>query len=191
MISMTEKEQDLILTHLTLVESLIYQVGYQKGVVGMEFEDLYQIGCIALCKAAAHYRPDRGATFKTYACRVIRNMLQDHREHASYIQSRLCYLDSLLSSDEGESYLDIIHDSQEPDAYLSEKELLELLNRAKSNYNGITKKGIEAIALKYQGYSNVEIANLYHVKANHISAWISRARSRLKADYPLTDLCYS
>ena len=32
---MTEKEQDLILTHLTLVESLIYQVGYQKGVVGM------------------------------------------------------------------------------------------------------------------------------------------------------------
>ena len=103
MISMTEKEQDLILTHLTLVESLIYQVGYQKGVVGMEFEDLYQIGCIALCKAAAHYRPDRGATFKTYACRVIRNMLQDHREHASYIQSRLCYLDSPLSSDEGES----------------------------------------------------------------------------------------
>ena len=63
--------------------------------------------------------------------------------------------------------------------------------RAKSNYNGITKKGIEAIALKYQGYSNAEIANLYHVKANHISAWISRARSRLKADYPLTDLCYS
>ena len=188
---MTDTEQELILNNLPLVEKLIYQVGYQKGIVGMEFEDLYQIGCIALCKAAAHYRPDRGAAFKTYANKVIRNMLQDHREHTSYVQSRLCYLDAPLSSAEEGSYLEIIHDSQEPESFLSEKELLELLDKAKNSYDGITRKGIEAIVLKCQGYSNTEIADIYHVKANHIAAWISRARTRLKADYPLTDLCYS
>lgn len=188
---MTDTEQELILNNLPLVEKLIYQVGYKKGIVGMEYDDLYQIGCIALCKAAACYRPDRGAAFKTYAHKVIRNMLQDHRKHASYVQSRLCYLDAPPPSDEDGSYLDIIHNSQEPEAYLSGKELLELLDKAKSSYGGITKKGIEAIELKCQGYSNTEIANLYHVKANHIAAWVSRARNRLKADYPLADLCYT
>ena len=141
MISMTEKEQDLILTHLTLVESLIYQVGYQKGVVGMEFEDLYQIGCIALCKAAAHYRPDRGPLLKPTPAESSATCFRITGNMPAIFKAVSVTWTPPLSSDEGESYLDIIHDSQEPDAYLSEKELLELLNRAKSNYNGITKKG--------------------------------------------------
>lgn len=189
---MTEAEQNLVVNHLYLVRNLIlYRSGYQKGIVGLEYEDLYQTGCIALCKAATSYQKGRGASFKTYATRVISNQLLDHRRHFGYIQSRLCYLDAPAShSDENRHYLDLIPASKESALY-SEAELLDILGQVKDRYTGIIRKGIEAIELKCKGYSNTEIANIYKVQSNHIAAWISRARQRLKADDRLADLLCS
>ena len=41
----------------------------------MEYDDLFQEGCVALCHAAASYHS--GTSFKTYAITVIRNHLID------------------------------------------------------------------------------------------------------------------
>lgn len=41
----------------------------------MEYDDLFQEGCVALCHAAASYHG--GTSFKTYAITVIRNHLID------------------------------------------------------------------------------------------------------------------
>lgn len=189
---MTEAEQSLVINHLYLVKNLVlYQSGYQKGTVGLEYEDLYQAGCIALCKAATNYHAGRGASFETYATRVISNHLLDHRRHFSYVQSRLCYLDAPVPHSDGDgTYLDLLACSKEGDSY-SEEKLLDVLGRAKDSYTGIVRKGIEAIELKCRGYSNTEIANIYKVKSNHIAAWISRARNRLKTDNQLVDLLCS
>ena len=189
---MTETEKNLVIDNLHLVKNLVlYHSGYQKGTVGLEYEDLYQTGCIALCKAATSYHAGGGASFETYATRVIRNKLRDHRRHFGYIQSRLCYLDAPVShTDEDGTYLELILGFGEPASY-NEADLLDILGRAKDSYTGITRKGIEAIELKCKGYSNTEIANIYKVKSNHIAAWISRARNRLKTDERLTDLLCS
>ena len=40
-------------------------------------------------------------------------------------------------------------------------------------------KGIEAIELKMQGLAGVDIAKIYDVKPNHISAWIAKAKHEL------------
>ena len=38
---------------------------------GIEYDDLFQAGCVGLMKAAAHFDPDRGYQFSTYAVPVI------------------------------------------------------------------------------------------------------------------------
>lgn len=38
---------------------------------GIEYDDLFQAGCVGLMKAAAHFDPERGYQFSTYAVPVI------------------------------------------------------------------------------------------------------------------------
>ena len=38
---------------------------------GAEYDDLFQAGCVGLCKAATNFDPDRGFAFSTYAVPVI------------------------------------------------------------------------------------------------------------------------
>ena len=38
---------------------------------GIEYDDLFQAGCVGLCKAAANYDAERGFAFSTYAVPVI------------------------------------------------------------------------------------------------------------------------
>lgn len=186
---MTEKEYDLMTAHLPLVKNLaLYYANQQKYSVGMEYDDLYQIGCIALWQAVLNYRPDRGASFKTFARIVVRHKLLDYCEHANYVQSRLCYLEAPCHED-GSRYLDLI--PMPEDSGITEDKILGLLDEAKTSYSGIARKGVEALELKCRGYSNMEIAELYQVKPNHVAAWISRARNRLKTDYRLEELCCS
>lgn len=183
---MTEQQHKLMINHLSLVKKMVlFHTKYQKNIVGMEYDDLYQVGCIALWQAAMDYQPDRGASFKTFAYTVVRRKLQDYCEHINYVQSRLCYLDASCHED-GTSYLELIPSPENTE--LEEAKIMGLLDEAKDSYSGITRKGIEALELKCKGYSNTEIAAIYQVKPNHVAAWISRARSRLKMDYRLSEL---
>ena len=60
--------------------------------------------------------------------------------------------------------------------------LFPLLLEIRKEYSGITAKGVEALLLRATGYTGKEIARMYRVKHNLVSAWISRASSRLKKD---------
>jgi len=41
------------------------------------YDDLFQIGCVGLCKAADTYRAEGDACFSTYAYIIIRNEIYD------------------------------------------------------------------------------------------------------------------
>ena len=63
--------------HLALVEQVLRRsIKTNETVDGMGHDDLYQDGCIALCRAAVSYREEMGA-FPAYARTVIRNYLLD------------------------------------------------------------------------------------------------------------------
>ena len=63
--------------HLALVEQVLRRsIKTNETVDGMGHDDLYQEGCIALCRAAVSYREEMGA-FPAYARTVIRNYLLD------------------------------------------------------------------------------------------------------------------
>lgn len=55
-----------------------------------------------------------------------------------------------------------------------------MLERAEQTASGVTAKGIQAIRLLAQGYSNREIGSLYGVSANNVTAWVAKARNHLR-----------
>lgn len=66
---LTGKEQEKVAKNIGLIHRVIQdklQPPYQVGMYS--YEDLFQIGSIGLCKAAA---TDKGGTFSTYAYRLI------------------------------------------------------------------------------------------------------------------------
>ena len=68
-----------------LVGKVIKDKVHGLGQAGMlSYDDLFQIGCIGLCKAAA---TDKGGTFSTYAYRLIWNEICDALIKLSRINS--------------------------------------------------------------------------------------------------------
>lgn len=136
---------------------------------GYTYDDLFQIGCIGLCKAAQTDRPGRGA-FSTYAYILIRNEIYNELERGTRYTREVssCYLE-LEDDPRQEDY----------EQQLRCRELMSLLDRAEATATGITAKGIRALRMMCDGYSCREISAHYDTTPNNITAWMSKARKYL------------
>lgn len=134
-------------------------------------DDLRQIGYIGLCKAVQSDRPGRGA-FSTYAYIIIRNELYSALEYAT------CRGVELATAPE-----ELPHEASDktPEQELAYWELLECIEKAEASASGVTAKGFQAIRLMAQGYSSREIGEQFGVQANHVTAWVAKARRYLCA----------
>ena len=72
--------------------------------------------------------------------------------------------------------------------YANNTHAFAALRACKEKYQGVARKGVEAIELKLQGYESVEIADLYGTTVNNVNAWISRARSKLRNEPALMEI---
>lgn len=73
--TLTAEQQKKVEQNIRLVQKVINDKvhgPYQLGIY--TYDDIFQIGCIGLCKAAA---TDKGGTFSTYAYRLIWNEICD------------------------------------------------------------------------------------------------------------------
>ena len=133
-------------------------------------DDLFQIGCIGLCKAADTYRPGKGG-LSTYAYVLIRNEIFDAIEYATLRRNREDIIDSSLLPEAN---------AQEP--FTGIQYGLELiLDEAQTQAGGVTAKGIEAIRLLADGYTHREIGErMGGASANNVTAWVAKARKYLK-----------
>ena len=60
-------------------------------------------------------------------------------------------------------------------------DLNTLLDKAEHEASGVTAKGIRALRLKARGYTSREIGQIMGAPANHVTAWIAKARAYLKS----------
>ena len=153
-------------------------------------DDLSQEGALALCRAAATYN-GTSAQFSTYAAAVIRNHLLDCCKAANTQQKHLCSLPvgSGFADDEHPPSIPEPSVEDKTDSLIDQIDMTALLAHYKREYSGVAQLGIEALELKIRGYSGADIARLYHTEPNHVGAWISRAKAKLKKDGAFRHLC--
>lgn len=177
--ALNDFQRKLVEEHLSVVDwVLLDYIKTNEGVVGLGREDLRQEGFVWLCRAAVSY-DGASASFGTYARRVVRNGLISHCRKVSH-QPKILSLDSpdapaLAAEMEAAT-------EDDADALIDRADTSALLHRLKGKYTGVTKLGIEALELKIKGMNGAEIAALYGVQSNHVSAWISRAAQKLRGD---------
>lgn len=159
---------------------------YDESIVGLAFDDLYQEGCIALCRAAAAYKTQRGE-FDTFAVTVIRNHLIDYcRSLAADGRGQpLTSLDEMAESGwEGDSRERVMERmSQSTEDTVSSLNADRFLESRRLRYQGAARLGVEALELKImEGYGVTDIAKRYGQKPNLVGAWMSRAAKKIRAD---------
>ena len=72
---LTKDQQTLVEKNLSIVHWVIVNnIHVNPGICGLEYGDLFQEGCLWLCKAAFTYHAGQ-AQFSTYAKKVVKNGL--------------------------------------------------------------------------------------------------------------------
>ena len=134
-----------------------------NDIPGYSYDDLFQIGCIGLCKAAA---TDKGGTFSTYAYRLIWNEIC-----TALIRSSRKY-----SKEEAtENVKLILSDEHENNPY-DKIEIYDLIEKVKSSAPPSTALGIDALILSSRGYTAKDIGESFGKTNNTITALMSKAR---------------
>ena len=181
--AMTEYQRKLVEENLDLVGQVIHsKMGITNGPM-TSYEDLYQVGCEAICKAALQYSPQKGI-FPPFARKVIYHSLIDYCRRVNYRSQN--QTDIFFDCDNSAMAMLLI--STESEAAMSDvdhSDAVRIFKKRKEEFSGIAKAGMEAMELQMAGYTTSEIADMYGTTRNNITAWISRARKRLVADQDL------
>ena len=181
---MTEQECHLVEAHMALVETVIQRhITVRPEIPGMEHDDLFQVGSLALCRAAQRY--DGRCQFSTFAYIVVKNALLDHCRSIMGKSGRTIALDQ-SDDEDGGSLLNRIADRQSVPDTVEARDLLRALAKARKQYRGVARKGVLALEMQVYGYTTREIAELYGVRSNVVAAWVSRARQMLKKERTLS-----
>jgi len=184
--ALDKKQQELVQSSLYVVKNVIkYHIYTDRNTIGLEYDDLFQEGCSALCRAAVSY--DGSTQFSTYAGAVVKNALISYCRKISNRQKKVPFLslDDPVSGceDSSAAHLDTLVTSPDP---VKDVSAIRLLESVKPKFSGVALLGIEALELKIKGYSGAEIAEMYGVRPNHVGAWISRAAQKLRLDDQFT-----
>ena len=167
--TLNDLQRQRVEDHLALVEQVLRRsISVNESIDGMGHDDLYQDGCIALCRAAVSYREEMGA-FPAYAKVVIRNHLLDRCREIQSARKNLPLVSLDAFAEMG---------VPEPVSPFHTEDLISdvsssvLLSHFRNRYHGTARLGIEAMELRVRGYSCADIAKLYQKKPNYIGACI-------------------
>lgn len=181
--TLNDKQQRMVEENLSLVEIILRKnIHPNENIRGMEYDELYQCGCLALCKAAAEYNGT--VKFATFAGTVIRNAMIDQCRYAMAYYNKTLSIDETLTDDEDTFAGMAMSEESGPEDPLFCDELMALVQAAKKKHTGAVLKGIEAIELRVKGYTGAEIAKMYGVKNNNVTSWISKAVAVMRKEYP-------
>lgn len=175
---LSESCQRKVEGNIGLVHGVLHDKLHPPYQVGMySYDDLFQIGCIGLCKAVA---TDRGGTFSTYAYRLIWNEICDAVIYAARRQAKesVCDVTPFVAAEQEVSEeLSVFHIDIE-----------KALAAAKKEAPPSTAKGIDAICMMANGYTSREIGGEMDASDRLVCAWVSKARKFLKSRLEIMEI---
>ena len=173
-IKLTSEQQLLVENNLSVVHWVIVNsIHVNPCIYGRSYEDLFQEGCIWLCRATVTYNAAK-ALFSTYAKKVVRNGLISYCRRQCDKEKHYVHLEvgengELLMGQADCSAVDSFT------ARISQIETLDLLESRKAAYQGVARLGIEALVL-----NNTWIQHYGYCRA----LWCSTLPCR-RMDFPL------
>ena len=171
---LTTAQRRLVEENLTIVERVLrFDINANPCVAGLDYEDLYQEGCVWLCNAALTFDSARGS-FASYSRRVVQNGLVSYCHSVLWQHQRTVLLDDL------EPAVLAALEAQNAVSSHAKCETPLLLAAAESQYSGVTRKGVHALALQVFGMPLTAVATRMSAPPSHVSAWISRAVHKLR-----------
>ena len=171
---LTAAQRQLVEENLAVVERVRrFEVRANPCIAGLGYEDLYQEGCVWLCNAALTFDPMRGS-FASYARRVVQNGLVGYCRNVLSKHQR-----TVLLGDLKPAVLTALEAQNAVSSHIKCETPL-LLAAAESQYSGVTRKGVHALALQVSGMPLTAVAVRMSAPPNHVSAWISRAIHKLR-----------
>lgn len=176
---MTEYQCSVVEENLEIVDRVIRYRIKINGLVLQTYEDFYQIGCEALCKAATLYNPDQGP-FYPLGSRYVYNAIIDHCRKQN--KDNTVYADLVDENGDNAFLMDSVPIEDNTDNIIYGQEVRAAFDKCKSKYSGVVLRGMEALELKSLGYTTRELAAQYNTSINCVNAWISKARACLKED---------
>ena len=166
--TLTIEQQKIVEENMGLVRKVLNDKVHDVNSLGIyTYDDLFQIGCIGLSKAAA---TDKGGCFSTYAYRLIWNQICDALIYATRRMSK----EQLIIDDLQSMSMQAEFDPEIP------VDIYGILKQEKDKATPTIRKGITAIELMSDGYSCKEIGKLMHAAPNLVTAWMSKARKHLR-----------
>jgi len=170
---LTAEQQRLVEDNLGLVVTVLNDCVADHHNHGyLTNDDFIQLGRIGLCKAASTYNPNGAAQFSTYAYILIRNEIYRELEKSSIRMKRATIVDP-----------DDAIFKHSSTGQVADSDLVERLSVLAATSSETVSKGIRALQLQVQGFSCQEIGLQFGgAPANHVSAWIARAKKSLRQD---------
>lgn len=160
---LTPSQQKLVEDNLHLVRWTIFTyIDVNESVCGLGFDDLFQEGALALCKAASSFEKGN-SQFSTYAITVIHNHLLDCCRAVQVRRKQLPTV-SMEAMPAGEGPPGLAVDDG-VDALLSEIAADALLAQFKRKYKGVARLGMEALEWKTRGLTHEKTNLLYRAGA--------------------------
>lgn len=153
--------------------SLVTSIARKYFIVGVDQDDLGQSGMIGLYNAIINFDHGRGASFKTYACRLIKNEILSEIKHSKTGNMEL--LKDVECCDSFDGFSENV--SPEID-FVEEESYNELLENLLKNLSDLEKN-----VLKYylDGYSNSDIASKMEKNSKRVDNALMRAKRKVKA----------
>ena len=190
---LTVEQEKILQENEKLIHVAIRAIFTNGGIADscMEYEDLVQIGYIALCKAIKTYNSTKQA-FSTYAVTIIKNDLCNviRQQKARSNRDAAYKADNIIDDEEfnEEVYLKTVDENELIMNKIIAEQQTQMLLELSEKYKGVAGKGVKAILLMAQSYTCSEIAKMFNTDAKTITAWISRARKKLKKEPALLAL---
>ena len=170
---MNEEESKRVKENMDLILWL------SKKELAEKRNDFHQDLALTLCMAAQAYRPDQGASFRTYVSTCLKNKTIDYRKREAQKE----YLEAFEFCDEIEPMLSEKADPEEEIAIDAAWTALEqMVWKSAAQYSPNIKKGVTTLLLIARGYTRAQIASKLEVPPIQVTAWCQAAKKKLSKD---------
>jgi len=191
---MKDKDKKIIEDNMNTIEIKTRYLLKKYGIPQSEYEDYLQMACLAVCNKIHKY--NGSVKFATFAGRIIENAFIDVYRADKRIKFDVVSLDEHYTED-SEGNAAGLRDFLRTDTNAENEVIANITNDiirkcifdAKSKCKAkTTRKGFEALELKFEGYSGAQIAKMFDAPSNSVRMWMSRAKKELFKESEFADL---